>query len=151
MSKSIHHTLFFPNPPEMIWEYLTKSELMELWLMKNDFQPVVGHNFQFKTNPLPNLNFDGIVYGKVLEIIPNKKLVYSWKGGPRPGEISMDSIVEWTLTEKNNGTELDLVHSGFKEGFEDVPIFSAMESGWLKNMKEIYQLINKTTYGTTQA
>ena|SRR5690242_7243515 len=151
MSKSIHHTLFFPNPPEMIWEYLTKSELMELWLMKNDFQPVVGHNFQFKTNPLPNLNFDGIVYCKVLEIIPNKKLVYSWKGGPRPGEISMDLIVEWTLTEKNNGTELDLVHSGFKEGFEDVPIFSAMESGWLKNMKEIYQLINKTTYGTTQA
>jgi uncharacterized protein YndB with AHSA1/START domain len=151
MSKAIHHTLFFPNKPEVVWKYLTKSELMELWLMKNDFQPVVGHNFQFKTNPLPNLNFDGIVYCKVLEIIPNKKLVYSWKGGPQPGEIIMDSIVEWTLTEKNNGTELDVVHSGFKEGFEDVSIFSAMESGWLKNVKEIYQLINKTTYGTTQA
>jgi uncharacterized protein YndB with AHSA1/START domain len=87
----------------------------------------------------------------VLEIIPNKKLVYSWKGGPGPGEIIMDSIVEWTLTEKNSGTEVDLMHSGFKEGFEQVPIFSAMENGWLKNMKEIYQLINKISYGTTNA
>ena len=79
MTKSIHHTLFFPNPPSAVWEYLTNSELMELWLMKNDFKPIVGHEFQFITSPLPNLNFDGIVYCKVLEVIPNKKLIYSWK------------------------------------------------------------------------
>jgi len=151
MSKSIHHTLFFPNPPSAVWEYLTNTELMELWLMKNDFQPTVGHEFQFRTNPLPNLNFDGIIYCKVLEIIPHKKLVYSWKGGPSKDVVTMDSIVQWTLTEKNNGTELDLVHDGFSEGFEQFPIFSAMESGWIKNMKEIYQHLNGTTYDTTKS
>ncbi|NLR82909.1 helix-turn-helix transcriptional regulator [Chitinophaga eiseniae] len=26
----------------MVWDYLIKPELMEQWLMKNDFQPVVG-------------------------------------------------------------------------------------------------------------
>lgn len=72
MTYSINHTLVFPNPPAAVWEYLTNSELMQLWLMKNDFQPVVGHDFQFKTNPLPNFNFDGIVYCKVLEVIPYK-------------------------------------------------------------------------------
>ena len=71
------------------------------------------------------------------------------EGGPGNGKIIMDSIVEWTLTEKNNGTELDLVHNGFTEGFEQFPIFSAMENGWIKNMKEIYQHLNGTTYGTT--
>ena len=83
MPNSINHKLFFPNPPAAVWEYLTNSELMELWLMKNDFKPIVGHEFQFKTNPMPGFDFDGNIYCKVLEIVPNKKLIYSWKGGPR--------------------------------------------------------------------
>jgi uncharacterized protein YndB with AHSA1/START domain len=141
MSKSINHKLFFPNPPSVVWQYLTNAELMELWLMKNDFQPVVGHNFQFKTNPLPNLNFDGNVYCEVLEIIPDKKLVYSWKGGPGNGITTMDSIVEWTLRGKDNGTELELNHSG-TDAFDTLPIFAAMNAGWLKNALKIYELIN---------
>jgi len=148
MSNSINHTLFFPNKPEVVWEYLTNSELLQLWLMKNDFKPIVGHEFQFKTNPLPKFDFDGVVFCKVLEIIPNKKLVYSWKGGPGNGVITMDSTVVWTLQKKDNGTELNLQHSGIK-GFEKLPIFNAMYQGWLENMQKIYQLINKTKYGTT--
>jgi uncharacterized protein YndB with AHSA1/START domain len=141
MTNSINHTLFFSNPPEAVWEYLTNSELMALWLMKNDFQPVVGHDFQFKTNPLPQFDFDGIVYCKVLEIVPNKKLVYSWKGGPAKDEISWDTIVEWILIEKNNGTELQLTHSGF-ENVEKLPIYYGFQDGWLKNMQKINKLLN---------
>jgi uncharacterized protein YndB with AHSA1/START domain len=141
MSNSINHTLFFSNPPAAVWEYLTNSELMALWLMKNDFQPIVGHDFQFRTNPLPQFDFDGIVYCKVLEIVPNKKLVYSWKGGPAKGEISWDTIVEWTLIEKNNGTELQLAHSGF-ENVEKLPIYYGFQDGWLKNMHKINKLLN---------
>lgn len=148
MSKSITHTLFFPNPANEVWEYLTNAELIELWLMKNDFKPVAGYDFQFRTNPLPNLNFDGIVFCKVLEIIPYKKLVYSWKGGPGDGEMTMDSIVEWTLQEKDNGTELNLVHSG-TEVFDKLPIFNAMKEGWIKNVQKIYGFLNTTTHGTT--
>ena len=141
MSKSINHKLFFPNPPAVVWEYLTNAELMELWLMNNDFQPIVGYDFQFKTNPLPQFNFDGNVYCKVLEIVPNKKLVYSWKGGPGNGVMTMDSIVEWTLREKGNGTELELNHGG-TEAFDTLPIFTAMDAGWLKNISKIYEYIN---------
>ena len=53
MTKSIQHKFFFPHPPEVVWEYLTKAELMEQWLMKNDFQPIVGYDFQFRIKPLP--------------------------------------------------------------------------------------------------
>ena len=110
MAASIKHQLFFPHPPAMVWEYLTNAELMELWLMKNDFQPIMGHEFQFIIKPIPSLDFDGIVYCKVLEIVPFKKLSYSWKLGPGDGTINVDSVVRWELQSKDNGTELLLDH-----------------------------------------
>jgi uncharacterized protein YndB with AHSA1/START domain len=37
-----------PRPPEKIWRALTHGPLIEEWLMKNDFQPVAGHTFNFR-------------------------------------------------------------------------------------------------------
>lgn len=150
MTKSIQHRFFFPQSPEIVWEYLTKAELISQWLMENDFEPIVGYDFQFKTKPMPNLDFDGIVYCKVLEIIPLKKLSYSWKGGPGVGKITLDSIVVWTLHPKDNGTALQLVHSGFRE-IENFTMFSLMTDGWLSNIQKIAALINKATNDTTNA
>jgi uncharacterized protein YndB with AHSA1/START domain len=146
MAKSISHQLFFPHPPELVWEYLTTAELIAQWLMPNDFQPVVGHEFQFRTRPMPNLDFDGIVYCKVLEMVPPRKLSYSWKGGPGDGSITIDSVVHWNLSAKNNGTELSLEHTGF-ERMENATIVSLMDEGWLKNMKKIAELIKASRHG----
>ena len=33
-------------PPEKIWRALTQPHLIEEWLMKTDFKPVVGHRFE---------------------------------------------------------------------------------------------------------
>lgn len=147
MKKDIAHTLFFNHAPEDVWEYLTKPELIELWLMKNDFQAKVGHQFNFWTRPLPQFDFDGVAYCMVLDIVPFKKLSYSWKGGPGNGVMTLDSVVEWTLVPKENGTELRLVHTGFKE-LENYIIFSAMNEGWLKNMQKIGTLLNDAKNGT---
>jgi len=148
MAKSIQHKLFFSYPPEVVWEYLTKTELLALWLMECDIQPVVGHDFQFRTKPIPALNFDGNIYCKVLEVISPKKLSYSWKGGPGKGQVTFDSIVVWTLHQKDNGTELSLDHSGFTD-LTDINMYNAMNEGWLKNMQKIPVLINAATHGTT--
>ena len=48
MQKEIKHSWFFSHPAETIWEYLTNSELLSQWLMKNDFKPVVGQKFMFR-------------------------------------------------------------------------------------------------------
>ena len=141
MTKSIQHRLFYPHPPKAVWEYLTKPELMEQWLMKNDFQPILGVDFQFRTNPIPSMDFDGIFYCKVLDIVPFQRLSYSLKGGPGDGKINLDSIVVWRLQPKDGGTELALEHDGFKE-VENFAIFNGMNEGWLKNMKKIAQLLN---------
>jgi uncharacterized protein YndB with AHSA1/START domain len=148
MAKSIRQQYFFPHPPEVVWEYLTNAELMGLWLMKNDFQPLIGHDFQFRTNPIPSLNYDGIFYCKVLEMVPFKKLSYSWKGGPGEGKITLDSVVVWELEPKDKGTELFLVHSGFSE-VENLAIYNGMTGGWLQNIQKLADRINAATHGTT--
>ncbi len=118
--------------------------------MKNDFQPIAGHQFQFRTNPLPKFDFDGIAHCTVLEVTPFTKLSYSWKGGPGGGRITLDSVVVWTLRAKDNGTELHLDHSGFDD-IDNSPIFLAMNDGWLKNMNKIGDLLNAAKNGTANA
>jgi len=150
MPKTIKHQFFFPHPVETVWDYLTKSELMEQWLMRNDFQPIVGFDFQFRTNPYPALDFDGIVYCKVLEIVPFKKLSYSWKSGPGEGKITLDSIVIWKLESKEKGTEVFLEHSGFEQ-IENLNLYNGLTDGWLQNLNKIAKLLNTAQHGTTNA
>ncbi len=141
MTKSIKQTFFYSHKPEAVWEYLTKPELIAQWLMANDFKPVVGHDFKFTARPMPAFNFDGIIYCKVLELVPNKKLVYSWKGGPKPGTITLDSTVEWTLVPKDNGTELLLEHHGFATDDAMLQIFTVMDAGWKQNIAKVAELL----------
>lgn len=65
-----------PHPPEKIWRALTHGPLLEEWLMKNDFQPVVGQTFNFRATPMPQWN--GVVDCKVLVVEPYERLSYSW-------------------------------------------------------------------------
>ena len=150
MTKTIKHRFVFSHPTETVWEYLTKSELLEQWLMKNDFQPIVGHDFQFRTNPIPSLDFDGICYCKVLEIIPFRKLSYSWRGGSGRGEVTLDTVVVWELVPNDNGTELFLEHSGFGKD-ENLNFYSGMTDGWLRNVQKIMNLLNVAQHGTNKA
>jgi uncharacterized protein YndB with AHSA1/START domain len=150
MTKSIKHTFFFSHPPATVWEYLTNPDLMELWLMKNDFQPIVGFDFQFRTNPIPALHFDGIFYCKVLEIVPFKKLSYSWNSGPGNGEITLESVVVWKLEAKDKGTELFLEHSGFEKE-ENLEFYKGLTDGWLKKMQKIANLLNAAQHDTTKS
>lgn len=150
MAETIRHTFFFTHPPEAVWAYLTEPELMAQWLMKNDFQPIIGYDFQFRTNPIPSLNFDGIFYCRVLEIVPFKKLSYSWKGGPGDGKITLDSIVVWKLQPKDDGTALFLEHSGFSLP-ENLGIYTGMTDGWIANLHKMAERINTANHDTTHA
>lgn len=150
MTRSIKHQFFFPHPPEMVWEYLTRPELMELWLMKNNFQPILGNDFQFRTSPIPSLDFDGIFYCKVLEIVPFRKLSYSWKSGPGEGKITLDSVVVWNLQQAGKGTELYLEHSGFEKE-ENLDFYRGLTDGWLEKIHNIANLLKAVRHDNTKA
>ncbi len=70
-----------------------------------------------------------------MEITPLERLVYSWKGGTSKNNLTLDTIVEWTLEPKENGTELSLIHSGFKD--MNALILTAMYDGWNKNIEKM--------------
>lgn len=149
MAKIIQYQLFFPNPPEVVWEYITNAELLAQWMMPNDLRPVVGHEFQFRAKPMPDMDFDGVFYCKVLEVKPFETLSYSWDFGPGNGTLTT-SVVIWELTQKDAGTELRLTHRGF-EGVNFMAMFNSMNDGWLKLMERLHRTINPETDGTAKA
>lgn len=140
MKTEIKHQWIYEQSPNEVWRYLTESELIALWLMPNNFKAVLGQEFEFRTNPIPSLELSGIFYCKVLEIVPHKKLTYSWKGGPNDGITTLDTIVEWTLEERGNGTVLNLKHSGFNEA--NYSILMGMTDGWQKNIQKMLAHLN---------
>lgn len=140
MQRDITIKWSFPHSPEKVWECLTNPELISLWLMRNDFKPVVGHRFNFHTKPIPKMGFDGIVYCEVIDVVPFKKLVYTWKGGPAPGVIKLDTVLSWTLEAKNGGTEVLLEHKGFK-GFHNYLASVFMGGGWKNSIAKAFEKV----------
>jgi uncharacterized protein YndB with AHSA1/START domain len=140
MQTTINNEWVYEQSPVEVWEYLTNADLIALWLMPNDFKPVLGHEFAFRTKPIPSLDLDGIMHCKVLEIDPCKKLTYSWKGGPGNGSFTLDTVVEWLLEKHEKGTRLTLKQSGFKEA--NLSIFTAMTQGWASNIKKMMTHLN---------
>jgi uncharacterized protein YndB with AHSA1/START domain len=141
MQKDVIQTWFFNQPSVEVWKYLTEPEFIGQWLMKNDFKPLVGHKFQF----IHDSKIDA--YCQVLEIISNKRLSYSWRKGPTEKEITVDSVVTWTLTDKDGGTELLLQHNGFTLLDDSIK----HDKGWNYCLSRMAALLNSSSDATTNA
>ena len=117
-----------PFPAEKIWRALTQPHLIEEWLMKNDFKPVVDHRF--------NLSADwGAVDCQVLTVEPNKTLSYTWEA------YGLKSVVTWTLTPTSTGTRLQMVQAGFRQDQEQA--YQGAQYGWQKFFASLEQVLAK--------
>lgn len=125
----IHVDQFLAHPPSRVWEALVDPEALATWFMTNDFAPVVGHRFTFRTDPIPDTTFSGVIACEVLELREAEVLSYSWVDAGRPD--GLDSVVTWTLRPEGRGTRLFLEHRGFDP---DDPIqaraHQIMSGGW---------------------
>ena len=122
-----------PYPPEKIWRALTQSSLMEEWLMKNDFQPEVGHRFTFRATPVPKWN--GVIDCEVLVVEPHSRLSYSW------GSLGMGSVVTFTLTPTESGTHLRMEQSGFRPDQE--ANYKGANYGWQKFLGNLERVVER--------
>ncbi len=114
------------HPPEKIWRALTQPHLIEEWLMKNDFKPVVGHGF--------NLRADwGAVECCVMAVEPNKTLSYTW------GAYGLESVVTWTLTPTSTGTHLRMEQSGFRPDQQQA--YGGAKAGWPRFFANLEQVL----------
>ena len=115
-----------PHPAEKIWRALTQAPLIAEWLMKNDFQPVVGHKFNFRSTPMPQWN--GVTDCEVLILEPNNRLSYRWNASGDQAAEGLKSVVTWTLTPVAGGTHVRMEHSGFRP--QDEAGYRGMSGGW---------------------
>lgn len=129
----------FPHAPETIWKTLTSGALMARWIemTPTGFEPVKGKRFTFQTTP--GGAWDGVIHCEVLEVIPNERLVFTWKSGDEGNAgygSRVDTIVTFTLSRAQNGTRLRLVHSGFVLPKNETA-FRNMGEGWKTVVRSI--------------
>lgn len=139
MSQAANETLSvvvereIPHPPEKLWRALTQPHLIEEWLMKNDFNPVVGHHFKLRGE------WGGVLDCEVLAIEPNKTLSYTWNFAHDDPAYRMQSVVTFTLTPTRTGTHLRMEQVGFRP--DQKQAYGGARLGWKQNLEKLEQVL----------
>jgi uncharacterized protein YndB with AHSA1/START domain len=121
-----------PHPPEKVWRALTQPHLIEEWLMKNEFAPVVGHRF--------NLRADwGVVACQVLAVEPNRSLSYTFDASQAGAASDLKSVITWTLTPTGTGTHLRMEQSGFRT--DQPQYYGGARQGWPRFLGALEQVL----------
>jgi uncharacterized protein YndB with AHSA1/START domain len=98
----------FNVPIAKVWEALTDNKQMKKWYFDlPDFKPEVGFEFSFSAG---EKNKQYLHLCKVKEVVPAKKIAYSWRYDGYPG----NSLVSFELFEEDKKTKLRLVHEGLE-------------------------------------
>jgi uncharacterized protein YndB with AHSA1/START domain len=125
---------------DKVWEALTNVTQMRQWYFENipDFKPEEGFETKFKVKS-GERTFTHI--WKITEVIPYKKISYTWKFEEYPGE----GLSIFELTTENNTTHLKLESQVLTPYPKDIPEFKreSGEAGWdyliNKNLVEFLQ------------
>ncbi|KRE38156.1 SRPBCC family protein [Paenibacillus sp. Soil522] len=129
MSLTLSLDFQYTTSIEKLWSALTDSSKLAKWVanihtgeaMDNDFKPVVGHRFQFRTQP--SEYWDGIIDGEVLIVDAPNRVSYTWASG---GETH---TVTWTLQDLGDGkVDLHLEQTGFS----NTQALNGAKYGWSK-------------------
>ena len=120
-----------PHPPGKIWRALTQPHLIEEWLMKNDFTAAVGHRFNFRREPRPDVKI--VVDCRVLAVEPYRSLAYTWNA------MGLESVVTWTLTPTSTGTRLRMEQSGYRTDQREA--YGGASVGWRQFFSNLEQVL----------
>jgi len=115
----------FNTPVGRVWSALTDVNEMRQWYFDlKEFKPEIGFEFEFV------VEHEGNAYHhlcKVTEVIPQKKIAYTWRYKGEPG----DSLVTFELLPDGDKTRLKVTHTGI-ETFPKTPAYARknFETGW---------------------
>jgi uncharacterized protein YndB with AHSA1/START domain len=123
----IHRERVYRCSAAVLWRAIATQEGLSAWLMPCDFQPVVGHEFTFRTRPV--LGFDGVVHARVLELHEQRRLRLSWRAGGLNTEVVF--VIE---NVDRDHVRLRLEHSGF-QGLSNAVARVALGFGWRKLLR----------------
>ena len=107
----------FNAPDGKVWQALTDVDQMRQWYFDlKEFRPEAGFEFEFV------VEHEGNSYHhlcKVTEVIPQKKIAYTWRYKGEPG----NSLVTFELFGEGEKTRLRLTHEGI-ESFPKTPAYA---------------------------
>ncbi len=90
--------------PARVWAALTDPKAIAALGLANNFAPQVGHRFRLQTTPRGG--FDGVMEAEVVEILPERRLSFTWRGGP----LKEPTTVTIRLDPDGTGTRLWVGH-----------------------------------------
>ena len=121
MSKLIEQTVTFKAAPHDVYEALMDSAKHAAFT--NDEAHIsreVGGEY---------MSYAGYITGKNLELVPDQKIVQTWRAVDWPaGQFSQ---VTFVLTPRASGTQLDFTHANLPDGTE-----AEFTQGWIDNYWE---------------
>src|ERR1700761_9527856 len=95
-------------PVEKVWDAITNRDKMEQWYFNlAEFKPEVGFEFSFEGGTEVKCYLH---LCKITEVIPVKKLQYSWRYDGYAG----NSFVTFELFPEGNQTRVKLTHEGLE-------------------------------------
>jgi len=112
---------------DRVWKAITSIEEMKQWYFDiSEFNPEPGFEFQFMAGPDEKRQYHHLC--KVIEVIPMRKLVYSWQYEGYEG----NSLVTFELWPQGELTRLKLIHEGIETFPAGDPDFSkdSFAEGW---------------------
>ena len=117
----------FNVPASRAWEAITRKDEMKKWYFDlAEFDAVQGFQFQFTGGPTPERQYLHLC--EIVEVIPEKKLSYSWRYDGYPG----NTMVIFELNKQNDKTLLRLTHEGIETFPNDNPDLAIgnFTAGW---------------------
>lgn len=114
-------------PITKVWKAITNNEDMKKWYFDiAEFKPEPGFEFRFSAG---EGNQQYVHICKITEVVPNKKLAYTWKYEIYP----VETIVTFELFEEGeNKTRIRLTHEGVEKFPQDNKDFrrESFTNGW---------------------
>lgn len=114
---TIHQEVSINSRPEYIYQILLSSKQFSECTKKSfdnftatsaTIEPTVGGAFSL---------FDGVIYGRILELVPNQRIVEAWRVADWPAGVY--SIAKFELKPQGSGTLLVFDHVGFPDGLKE--------------------------------
>ena len=140
--KSLTIVKFYESPVAKVFQAWGDSEAIKKWFISKPGQSVPICDVDFRVGGKYKIGFlnegkssDGvpfIVSGEYLEIISNKKIVFTWNFG------NGDSVVTLYFQEKGSGTELTLTH----EELENDESVKNHTQGWTGCLATLEKYLN---------
>ena len=130
MDNTIEQNVVANRPPEEIFEYLTEAAKLKTWFPSDaETDPVVGGSYHFTFA-------DHDRQGKFSTVEPGRKLEYDWDFGVGKTKVG------FALTAQDDGTQVEVVHTGFGSDPEGQHWLAMHDKGWesfLINLKSVIE------------